>query len=280
MFNHILVYSRETCYFHNFEMRTSTIIETVGRTSIGVMCAILFLIMIVGVGVTEARRSEERPPVAVSEEQIPALLRAIPDWKEAIRRAKWVDSQEEVEAVVGNQAIVEIIDFSKAVEAVAVRYPEGILLLLEYGTPQLSADADKRFNSFLAESQKVPKPLYKRIGNYNAFVFNPSGDDGGRKLLDRVRYEKVVQWLGEDPNMSERLDRYVAATTAQLLFSTILTIAIGLGTTLTFGITLGFLFFRYRQKQRKKLKTFSDAGGMIRINLDGFSDQAGDDDQD
>lgn len=207
-------------------------------------------------------------------EGIPSLLKAIPEFEESSRNAKWIDSKEKLTAALGNHPVLASIEFSKAVNGVVVQYPEGTLLLLEFETPQLSTAADNRFKAILT-SPDERNPIYRRIGNYNAFVFNPSNVEEANALLDKVKYDKVVQWLGEDPRMAERLDRYVASTTAQLLFSTIMTIAIGLGATLACGITAGLLFFRHRQKQRSQLKTFSDAGGMIRINLDGFSDQPG-----
>jgi ABC-type phosphate transport system permease subunit len=78
--------------------------------------------------------------------------------------------------------------------------------------------------------------------------------------------------------MAERLDRYLASTTAQLFLGTIFTISIGLGITIGIGVFAGLFFFKYRQKQRGKLRTFSDAGGMTRINIDGLSDQPTKDD--
>lgn len=215
-----------------------------------------------------------------TEERIPSLLKAIPEFEDSVRIAKWIDSKEKLTAALGDHPVLATIEFSKAVDGVVVRYPQGTLLLLEFGTPQLSADADTRFKGILDKAPNKGNPVYRRIGNYNAFIFNPSNVEEANSLLDKVKYDKVVQWLGEDPKMAERLDRYVAATTAQLLFSTIMTIAIGLGATLACGVTAGLLFFRHRQKQRRQLKTFSDAGGMIRINLDGFSDQPGERDLD
>lgn len=237
------------------------------------LCSVIFLVGGGTRNIANAQAPGSRSGAV--EEKLPSLLRAIPEFEESVRRATWIDSKDQLIKALGDNPVLETIEFSNAVDGVVVRYPQGTLLLLEFGTPQLSSDADIRFKGIIDKAAVKGNPVYRRIGNYNAFVFNPSNVEEANLLLDKVKYDKVVQWLGEDPKMAERLDRYVASTTAQLLFSTIVTIAIGLGATLALGVTAGLLFFRHRQKQRRRLKTFSDAGGMIRINLDGFSDQPG-----
>lgn len=209
---------------------------------------------------------------------VPVLVRNLPDWKDVVDKVKWIDSRESLIANLGSRPVLESVDFSKALEAVFAEYPEGKLLILEYGTPQLSADADTQFKKVLSDSGSASNVVYRRVGNYNAFVFDFEDANSANQLLDKIYYGKVVQWLGEDPNMAERLDRYLASTTAQLFLGTIFTISIGLGITIGIGVLAGLFFFRYRQKQRGKLRTFSDAGGMTRINLDGLSDQPRKDD--
>lgn len=209
---------------------------------------------------------------------VPVLLKNLPDWQNVIEKAAWIESREALISAVGNRSVLDSVDFSKALEAVVAEYPEGKLLVLEYGTPQLSAAADAQFKQALTASANPSDVIYRRIGNYNAFIFDPSDKESANQLLDKIYYGKVVQWLGEDPKLAEKLENYWASTTAQVFISTALVIVIGLGIALTLGVSAGLLFFRHRQKQRDKLKTFSDAGGMIRINLDGFSDQPGRDD--
>jgi len=207
------------------------------------------------------------------EDGVPVLIKNLPDWKERIAQIKWIGSRDVLIEHLGDREELRSLEFSSAVEAVLAEYPEGKLLLIEFGTPQLATQADNRFSESLADSDSKSSSIYRKIGNYSAFLFDHSDKEAGNKLLDRIYYGKLVQWLGEDPKMAERLDRYNATTTAQLILTTMFTIAIGLGSTLTVGVVLGLFFFRYRQKQRGKLKTFSDAGGMTRINLDGLSDQ-------
>jgi len=48
-------------------------------------------------------------------------------------------------------------------------------------------------------------------------------------------------------------------------------IVFGMGGAVIVGIFAGYIFFTFRDGKRSKLRTFSDAGGMTRLNLDGFT---------
>ena len=88
------------------------------------------------------------------------------------------------------------------------------------------------------------------------------------ELFDRIKYEKVVQWLGEDPTLLQRAERAMVKTTADMFLSTATAIVLGLGFALLTGIIVGLVFYYIRLNQRASMKEFSDAGGMIRLNLD------------
>jgi hypothetical protein len=42
----------------------------------------------------------------------------------------------------------------------------------------------------------------------------------------------------------------------------------GLGLAIVVGIGVGLIFFYLREQKRSTMEAFSDAGGMIRLNLD------------
>jgi hypothetical protein len=48
-------------------------------------------------------------------------------------------------------------------------------------------------------------------------------------------------------------------------------ILIGIGFSIVGGLIAGFIYFRLRDKRRAAMSTFTDAGGMTRLNLDGFT---------
>ena len=49
---------------------------------------------------------------------------------------------------------------------------------------------------------------------------------------------------------------------------TVLAIVSGIGLAVLAGVGVGMVFFYIRKKQRADMESFSDAGGMLRLNLD------------
>ena len=104
-------------------------------------------------------------------------------------------------------------------------------------------------------------------------MFDAGDETGANALLDQIKYEKTVQWLGEDPNYQKKYERYVAITTADIFLSTTILIVSGIGFAVLTGIVVGLLFYRFRDHKRGAVAAFSDAGGMIRLNLDELTAQ-------
>ncbi len=142
---------------------------------------------------------------------------------------------------------------------------------MEFATPQASADADARILNKLAASPENGI-VYRRIGNYNAFVFDAQAPDAAAGLLDEVKYQKSVQWLGEDPFLLKKLERYFVTTTRDIFISTVLWIVGGLGIAIVSGLIAGIIFYRFREHQRATWTAYSDAGGLTRLNLDELSE--------
>jgi hypothetical protein len=163
------------------------------------------------------------------------------------------------------------VEFSGGTEAVSANYPAGRLLIVEYTTPQASVAADAEFQKVIAEG-RGGNTVYRRVGNYSVFVFDASDANAAAGLIDQVSYQKQVQWLGEDPFLMQKLERYFALTGRDVVLSTILWITLIFGVTLATGIGAGFVYFRYRESQREHMTAYSDAGGMTRLNLDDLSE--------
>lgn len=202
---------------------------------------------------------------------IPVLIKHLPDWENARNGAAYILDANDLRRALGDKKVFEAIDFAGGTEAVTAAYPQGKLLIVEFYTPQASIDADNRIQQQLnAPNSGV---VYRRIGNYNAFVFDAADETAANALLDQVKYEKMVQWLGTDPFAFRRAERDFIEGTASLFLSTVTAIVSGLGLALLTGIVVGILFFRIRDQRRSSTAAFSDAGGMTRLNLDGFSAQ-------
>jgi len=220
-----------------------------------------------GITTVPGQRSQE-----ISEDDgVPVLIKHLPDWETVRDSTVFMTDQGSLRAQFPGKSFTEQVDFAGGTEAVTARYPSGRLLIIEFATPQSAADADSKF---LASNATSPDPgtLYRRIGNYSVFVFDPPSPDAAAALLDQVRYEKTIQWLGEDPFLLQKLERYFVTTTRDIFISTVLWIVGGFGLSILIGVVTGFFFFRMREQQRAARRAFSDAGGLVRLNLDELSE--------
>lgn len=199
---------------------------------------------------------------------IPVLMKHLPNWENVRNDATHTNNINDLRQALGERPVFDLIDFAGGTEAVAAPYEEGKLLIIEYNTPQASVEADNRFNQRLAEIGQNQRIFYRRIGNYNAFVFDAADEASADALLEQVKYQKHVQWLGSDPFSFRRAERAFIETTSDLFVSTTLAIVGGLGLSVLAGIVVGIIFFFVREQKRSTMAAFSDAGGMIRLNLD------------
>lgn len=211
---------------------------------------------------------------AAEDDKIPVLIKHLPDWENTRNGAMYISNAEELRRSLGERAIFDLIIPGNGIEAAAATYPQGKLLIVEYPTPQASSDADAQFKQRLAETAQIPPVYYRRIGNYSAFVFDASDEAGANALLDGVKYEKYVQWLGENPMpqiQAERTEREFAIGTGELFLSTVIFVAFGFASTVLVGVIVGLIFFYIREQKRTTTHIFTDAGGMTRLNLDGLT---------
>jgi len=232
--------------------------------------SLLFSILLAAVSVFSQTNPEYKSQ-EVSDDRIPVpvLIKHLPDWETKKDQAKITNRIEDVRRDFGNAAVLSSFEFDAGTEAVYADYAEGRLLIVEFPTPQGSTAADALIQAKLAES---PDAIYKRIGNYNAFVFNASDANAANALLEKIDYGKTVQWLGEDPYFLQRFERYIAMQGRDMVISTVLFIAGVLGTAALIGVFGGFVYFRFRQKKQAQWHRFSDAGGLTRLNLDNLSE--------
>ena len=203
------------------------------------------------------------------EDDIPVLVKHLPNWQTAQRSALYAVNIGALRDSITSQPILETLSFEGGTEAVTANYGQSQLLIVEFTTPQFSIDNDQRILAKIQElksrGQAVPS-AYRRVGNYSVFVFNAVDEKNANELIDQVKYEKVIQWLGEDPYLYERLQRYVAQTSAGVLVAVLKSSGLSLLICLGLGILSGALLFRHRRAQQAAL--YSDAGGGVRLNLD------------
>src|SRR5688572_7605922 len=139
----------------------------------------------------------------------PVLLKHLPDYESVRAGAQFTTAKDKLKETVADP-IIDVLEFWPGTEAVTAVYPEGRLVIVEYTNPQLSVEIDTRVQQHLTTTQSPV--VYRRIGNYNAFVIGSTDPVAANTLLDQVKYQKTVQWLGEDPHILKRLERYMVST--------------------------------------------------------------------
>jgi hypothetical protein len=202
---------------------------------------------------------------------IPVLTKHLPDWENARNRATYILNADDLRKSLGERPVFDLIDFTGGTEAVTAAYDAGKLLIVEYNSPENSIEADGQIKQRLSESANNPPIFYRRIGNYNAFVFDSTDETAANALLDQIKYEKTVQWLGKDPYARAKAERNYLLAAGDLILTTILMIVGGFGSAVLAGVIAGFIFFYIREQKRAQTHLFTDAGGMTRLNLDGLT---------
>jgi len=203
------------------------------------------------------------------EGDVPVLVKHLPNWETTQRQVIYALSSNTLNLSVPNQPILKELSFEGGTEAVVANYGQSQLVIVEFTTPQFSIDNDSRIWTKIAElkSKGESTPTaYRRVGNYSVFVFNAPDEKTANALVDQVRYEQVVQWLGDDPHLYERLQRYLTQTSAGVLAAVLKSSGLSLLLCLAAGALIGTMLFRHRRAQRAA--AYSDAGGSIRLNLD------------
>ena len=165
----------------------------------------------------------------------------------------------------------DALNFTTGTEAAVANYGGSKLLLIEFKTPQLASDNDARIVARLQElrtaGQAVPA-AYRRVGNYSVFVFDAPNEQAANQLIDQVQYQQVVQWLGRNPTLYDKAANEFTRTTLGVFIAGVKASGLVIIGSLTVGGLLGALLFRVRRKQQRMTQAFSDAGGMLRLNID------------
>lgn len=206
--------------------------------------------------------------VVTEDDLTPSIIKALPDWENMKEKAVQIKNSAGLRKELGNErGVLDLVDFTGGNEAVTADYTAGKLLIVEFVSPQVSFETDNQIKERLNRSP-VSNLFYRRIGNYNVFLFDGKDEASAEALLKQIKYEKSVKWLGNDPFYYNRAERNFVETASNMFIGTFLAIGALLVTMLTLGIVAGFIYFNYSKKRRDSLVAFSDAGGMIRLNLD------------
>ncbi|MGH9821436.1 MAG: hypothetical protein ACRD43_14825, partial [Pyrinomonadaceae bacterium] len=235
---------------------------------------LLCLLLFAGLPVLCAGQPNATPPKSqeLSDgDGIPVLVKHLPNWENVRAQAVFANNADDLRKALGPRPILNLIEFIPGTEAVTAHYDSGTLLIVEYTSPQVSVETDTKLTQFLTGPGQNSQTVYRRIGNYNAMVLDAANADAAAALLDQVKYEKNIQWLGEDPFEYKRATRSFVVTTSDIFLSTVFVIVLGIGLSVVGGLVGGVIYFFMGEKRRAAMTQFTDAGGMTRLNLDGFT---------
>lgn len=205
------------------------------------------------------------------EGDIPALLKHLPNPEEAQKTAVYLNSFTNLNELALQQGVLSAVESGGNADAALAAYGPSKVLIVEFNTPQLAGDNDRRIMARIQELWKLGQPApaaYRRVGNYSVFVFDAPDEQTAKQLIDQVKYEQVVRWLGENPNIFKEAEKRYINTTLGVLVAVLKASGYALIMCLGLGGLLGGLLFTYRRAQQKAVTAYSDAGGMLRINLD------------
>ena len=203
------------------------------------------------------------------------LTKHLPPPEEAQKNAVFLSNFSDLEKLGLQQPVLSAVQSGGDADAALATYAQDIkVLIVEFHTPQLASDNDQRIVARIHELWRLGQPAptaYRRVGNYSVFVFDAPDSQIANQLIDQVKYEQVVQWLGDNPNILKEAEKRYVNTTLGVLIAVMK--ASGYAALLCLGIggLIGGLLFSYRRAQQKDVTAFSDAGGMLRLNLDELS---------
>jgi hypothetical protein len=213
----------------------------------------------------------------ISDDGVPVLIKNLPDWEKAQSRAALASNLQDLQKAAGERPILSVIDFAGGTEAVTAPYDKARLVIVEFHTPQMAVEMDAKIQARLAElNLPLTNTAYRKEGNYAVFVFDASDEQTANALLDRVDYSKQVQWLGGNPYPgieAARKEREYIQTAGGVFVAVLQSAGIAVTLALTFGGLLGIAVFFIRRKQQAGQNAYSDAGGMVRLNLDEMTPQ-------
>jgi len=211
------------------------------------------------------------PTLDKGEDEIPVLVKHLPSWPNVQQPILYAVSHDTLEKLASNQPVIEAVSFTGGAEAVAANYGSQRLVIVEFNTASLATDNYQRIKAKLQELAGQGQPVstaYRRVGNYAVFVFEPSSPEAAKQLIDQVKYQQVVQWLGENPFAYERATREFTETTLGVFVSVVKASGLALAGCLAVGGFFGALLFSMRRAQQRAREAYSDSDAMLRLNLD------------
>lgn len=210
-------------------------------------------------------------PLDKGDGDIPVLIQHLPNPEEAKKNAIFLNSVTSVTSLAPQQPALTAVNGDGNADAALASFGSSKILVVEFNTPQLATENDQRIVARIHELWNLGQPAptaYRRVGNYCVFVFDAPDEQTAKQLIDQVHYEQVVSWLGDNPNILREAEERYIDTTLGVLVTVLKASGYALVGCLGLGGLLGALMFSRRRSQQNTVTAYSDAGGMMRLNLD------------
>ena len=224
------------------------------------------------VGASAQSKSNGVKPEIVKADDVPVLVMHLPDWENKVKEGViHVVSLPALQETAGDKPALDAINFDGGTEGVTAKYGDARLIIVEFTTPQYATDNDARINERIAELRAAGQPVpseYKRVGNYSVFVFDAPDAASADKLISGVKYEKDVRWLGRNPHAEEIATKAYTETMGSVIITTLITTGLAILLCLGVGGLIGGAIFLRRRAQHTAQEIYSDAGGMLRLNIE------------
>lgn len=211
------------------------------------------------------------PTLDKGEDQVPVLVKHLPSWPNVRSPVLYAVNLETLKNQFSNQAVLDAVSFTGGAEAVVAEYDTQRLLIVEFSTASLATDNNQRITAKLQELRAQGQPVpsaYRRVGNYSVFVFDAPSEGAANQLIDQVKYQQIVQWLGENPFAYEQATREFTETTLGVFVAVVKASGLALVGCLAVGGFFGALLFSLRRAQQRAKEAYSDSDAMLRLNLD------------
>ena len=210
--------------------------------------------------------------VEVEASDLPVLVLHLPEWEKKLNEDfGFAVTLPALQEAAGNRPALDVIDFEGGAEAATAAYGNSRLVVVEFSTPQHAFDADAAVNARIAELRAAGQPtptVYRREGNYAVFVFDAPDAAAAEQLASGVKYEKDVRWLGRNPRAYDIMARRYTSTMGGVIMTTLITTGVAILLCLGVGGLIGGLVFLRRRARTDEQEVYTDAGGMLRLNLE------------
>jgi hypothetical protein len=141
------------------------------------------------------------------------------------------------------------------------------LVVVDYQTPQLAADAERSVAAFYAQlpPEAREQRVVKREGNYMVEATGVADRAAAEAVVRSVRYEVTIKMLKGDDPVSLLAYTEEARKAAMLFINSFAIVGIGFLGAIATGLVVGTVLFRKRRAAAAG--RFSDAGGMTHLEL-------------